>query len=211
MLSRPRAAGALLVAASATVFYPVLFFPAWLGFYWDRRADAVKFVAGCAIAALVIGVPVVALSQAIEGHSVIGTVVKESVGHHQGTDTYGLSTFGFWGQREGLRAWLREPLIAGQFTTSPMFAATIGGAAAMFFLARKRSMSQLALITGAVGILAQWSKIHGTGVYVNWYYPFFLIGLFASRPTSGRAGTSAPEHGDDGTRPGRATQQMNQP
>src|SRR6478735_5374999 len=191
MLSRPLAAGALLVAASATVFYPVLFFPAWLGFYWHRRADAVKFVTGCAIAALVIGIPVVALSQAIEGHSVIGTVVKESVGHHQGTDTYGLSTFGFWGQREGLRAWLREPLIAGQFTTSPMFAATIGGAAAMFFLARNRSMSQLALITGAIGILAQWSKIHGTGVYVNWYYPFFLIGLFAARPMS-RSGIAAP-------------------
>jgi hypothetical protein len=49
----------------------------------------------------------------------------------------------------------------------------------MFFLARRTTPQQLALLTGALGILAQWSKIHGTGVYVNWYYPFFLIGLFA--------------------------------
>jgi hypothetical protein len=56
---------------------------------------------------------------------------------------------------------------------------TIVPAALMFFLARRTTPQQLALLTGAIGILAQWSKIHGTGVYVNWYYPFFLIGLFA--------------------------------
>ncbi|HEX8028240.1 MAG TPA: hypothetical protein VF491_07265 [Vicinamibacterales bacterium] len=176
-LARPMAAGILLVAASATVFFPALFFPAWLGYYWDRRKSAMQFVAGCVIAAVVLGVPVVLMSQALEGHSLIGTVIRESVGHHQGTDTYGLSTFGFWGQRGGIRDWFREPFVAGQFTTSPMFLITIGFASAMFFLARKTSPWQLALITATIGIIAQWSKIHGTGVYVNWYYPFLLIGL----------------------------------
>ena len=52
--------------------------------------------------------------------------------------------------------------------------------AAMFFLARKTTPAQLALITATIGIIAQWSKIHGTGVYVNWYYPFLLIGLLCS-------------------------------
>jgi hypothetical protein len=183
-LARPLIAGALLVAASATVFFPVLFFPAWLGYYWDRRSSAVRFVAGVALAGAVIGVPVVMMSQAIEGHSLIGTVIRESVGHHQGTDTYGLSTFGFWGQRGGIRDWFREPLVEGQFTTSPMFLITIGFSAALFFLARRRTPAQLALLTATVGIIAQWSKIHGTGVYVNWYYPFLLIGLLCSaRPT----------------------------
>lgn len=178
-LSRPMAAGALLVAAAATVFYPVLFVPAWLGHYWDRRSEARRFVAGLTLAGLIIGVPVLLLSQAIEGHSVLGTVIRESVGHHQGTDTYGLSTFGFWGQRSGIREWLGQPLVTGEFTTSPMFMLTILPAAGMFFVARRTSPQQLALLTGALAILAQWSKIHGTGVYVNWYYPFFLIGLFA--------------------------------
>jgi hypothetical protein len=184
-LARPIAAGALLVMASATVFFPALFFPAWLGYYWDRRPQAIRFVIGCVIAAVLLGVPVVALSTALPGQSVVATVLKESVGHHQGTDTYGLSTFGFWGQRGGIRDWFREPFVEGQFTTSPMFLITIGFAAAMFFVARRTAPWQLALITATIGIIAQWSKIHGTGVYVTWYYPFLLIGLLCSaRPTS---------------------------
>ncbi len=193
-LARPMAAGVLLVAASATVFFPAFFFPAWLGFYWDRRQSALRFVGGCMIAAVVLGVPVVMMSTALEGHSLIGTVIRESVGHHQGTDTYGLSTFGFWGQRGGIRDWFREPFIEGQFTTSPMFLITIGFSSAMFFLARKTTPAQLALITATIGIIAQWSKIHGTGVYVNWYYPFLLIGLLCSaRPafTKRPSGTTA--------------------
>jgi hypothetical protein len=196
-LSRPAVAGALLVAAAATVFYPVLFVPAWLGYYWNsphdpksaarglrhRRADALRFLAGVTMAGLVIGVPVLLMSQALPGRSVLSTVIHESVGHHQGTDTYGLSTFGFWGQRTGIRQWLREPLLAGEFTTSPMFIVTIGFAASMFFFARRRTPQQLALITGALAIVAEWSKIHATGVYVNWYYPFLLLGLFAASAT----------------------------
>ena len=196
-LGRPLAAGALLVAASATVFFPALFFPAWLGYYWHRRQSAVRFVGGAAIAAVVLGVPVVLMSQALEGHSLVGTVIRESVGHHQGTDTYGLSTFGFWGQRGGIRDWFREPLAAGQFTTSPMFLLTIGFATAMFFVARHTTPAQLALLTATVGIIAQWSKIHGTGVYVNWYYPFLLIGLLCSaRSQRGTTGDSPPDDGE---------------
>lgn len=201
-LARPAIAGFLLVAASMTVFFPALFFPAWLGYYWDRRPSMLRFIGGCVLGALVFGVPTVALSQALPDHSVIATVIKESVGHHQGTDTYGLSTFGFWGQRGGIRDWFREPFVAGQFTTSPMFLVTIGFAAAMFFVARRTQAWQLALVTATVGIIAQWSKIHGTGVYVNWYYPFLLIGLLAARPRSGSAGPAALEHRDDGTRTG---------
>jgi hypothetical protein len=69
-----------------------------------------------------------------------------------------------------------------------MFLITIGFSAAMFFLARKTTPAQLALITATIGIIAQWSKIHGTGVYVNWYYPFLLIGLLCSaRPVFTKA------------------------
>jgi len=184
-LARPFAAGALLVAAAATVFYPVLFFPAWLGHYWDRRQSAWRFVGGCTLAAVLIGVPVLALSQPIEGHSLLGTVVRESVGHHQGTDTYGQSTFGFWGQRGGVRDLFSQPLVSGQFTTSPMFLITISYALAAFFLARKSTPQQLALVTATLAIVAQLSKVHGTGVYVNWYYPFLLVGFFANSPRSG--------------------------
>ena len=35
---RPAVAGAFLGVASATVFFPVLVVPVWLGFYWQRGA-----------------------------------------------------------------------------------------------------------------------------------------------------------------------------
>jgi hypothetical protein len=206
-LQRPLVAGVLLVAASLTVFFPALFFPAWLGFYWDRRPAVIQFVGGCVLATLMLFLPTMALSDAIEGHSVIGTVIRESVGHHQGTDTYGLSTFGFWGQRGGIRRWFSEPLIPGQFTTSPMFLITMGVSTGMFFLARKKEAWQLALLTAAVGIIAQWSKIHGTGVYVNWYYPFLLVGFLAARPSG--AAPAPTEYRGHGTRSIAAAPQPN--
>ena len=74
-----------------------------------------------------------------------------------------------------------------------MFLITIGFAAAMFFVARRTTPAQLALITATIGIIAQWSKIHGTGVYVNWYYPFLLIGLLCSadRPSPKATGATS--------------------
>jgi hypothetical protein len=184
-LTRPFWSGALLVASIATVFFPILFVPAWLGHYWDRRRDAWRFAGGVMLAGLVLGLPVLALSQPLPGRSVLSTVLQESVGHHQGGDTYGRSTFGFWGQRGGLRSLIREPLVGGHFATSPMFVMTGAFAAATFFLARRSSPQQLALLLGALAIAAQVSKIHATAVYVTWYYPFLLLGFFATaRPPS---------------------------
>ncbi|MPY86369.1 MAG: hypothetical protein GEU99_00430 [Luteitalea sp.] len=177
-LARPLVAGALVATGVATLFYPMFFIPAWLGYYWRDRAAAVRFVAGLAVASLAIGVPVLLLSQAADGRSVIGTILHDTQGHQQDPAAYGSSPFGFWGLRGGIRELLREPLVAGQFNTSPMFlifAAFVGGA---FFLARGSSPVQLALVTGALAIGAQMWKIHGTGVYVTWYYPFLLLGFF---------------------------------
>jgi hypothetical protein len=179
-LARPLLAGMLLVAAAATTFYPVLFAPAWIGYYWDDRAALKRFMAGLVICGLAIGGPVLALSQPVEGRGLIGTVVHESVGHHQGGDTYGLSPFGFWGLRDDARQVVREPLFGGHFATSPMFLMTGLLACLSFVLARRASPQQLALLTAALAIAAQVSKIHATAVYVTWFYPFLLIGFFTS-------------------------------
>lgn len=185
-LGRPLAAGMLLVAATATTFYPVLFVPAWAGYYWDDRAALTRFAAGLVLAGLLIGVPVLALSQPVEGRGLLGTVLHESVGHHQGGDTYGLSPFGFWGLRDDARQLVREPLVRGQFVTSPMFLMTGMLAALCFMMARRASPQQLALLTAALAIAAQVSKIHATAVYVTWFFPFLLIGFFTSGYPSSR-------------------------
>ncbi len=176
-LPRPWVSGALLAAGAWTLFYPAFFFPAWAGYYWRSRKDLIAFVGGFALMGTLIGVPVLLRSTPIEGRGIISTVLHETQGHQQDPHAYGSSPFGFWGQRGGIRAVLRDPLIGVQPNTAPaflLFAAFVVGA---FFMARGSTEVQLALLTGALGIGAQLWKVHGTGVYVTWYYGFLLLGF----------------------------------
>ena len=180
-LTRPALAGALLATAMATLFWPAFLFPAWLGYYWRSWAKARGFVIGFVLASLLIGVPVLLRSQAIEGRGLISTILHETQGHQQDPNAYGSSPFGFWGLRGGVRAVLRDPIVAGQPNTSPAFLLFAAFAAGSFFLARGRTEVQLALLTGALAIGTQLWKIHGTGVYVAWYYGFLLLGFLGHR------------------------------
>jgi hypothetical protein len=178
-LGRPLLAGTFLATAVATLFYPMFFIPAWLGYYWGNREAVVRFLAGMALATVLIGVPVLTSSQAAEGRGLIGTILHDTMGHQQDPAAYGSSPFGFWGLRGGIREALREPLIPGQFKTSPIFLAFAAFVLGAFVLARKSTPAQLALLTAALAIASQMWKIHATGVYVTWYYPFLLLGLLA--------------------------------
>lgn len=178
-LGWPLLAGVFLALSIATVFYPLFFVPAWVGYYWGRRRALLLFAAGMGLAAVVVGGPVLARSRPIEGRSLIGTIVRETLGHHQGADTYGATKFGFWGARKGVRASLQRELVAGQPVTTPMFLIVAVAAALGFFPARRCTPQQLALLSAAAAILVQVWKTLGTGVYVTWYYPFLLIGWFA--------------------------------
>ena len=189
-LPRPWWSGALLATATWTLFYPAFFFPAWAGYYWRSRSRLLAFVGGFALAGLVIGVPVLLRSQPIEGRGIISTVLHETQGHQQDPNAYGSSPFGFWGQRGGVRAILREPLVAGQPNTAPAFLLFAAGVLGAFFVARGQTEIQLALLTGVLGIGSQLWKIHGTGVYVTWYYGFLLLGFLShrSRGSQGKDG-----------------------
>jgi hypothetical protein len=183
-LGRPIVAGTLLATAVATLYYPMFFIPAWLGYYWRDRKAALRFVAGLALATIVIGGPVLVRSQAADGRGLLGTILHDTMGHQQDPEAYGSSPFGFWGLRGGVRAWLNEPLVPGQYKTTPLFLVFTAFVVGTFFLARGATLGQLALLTGALAIGAQMWKIHGTGVYVTWWYPFLLLGLFAGRARS---------------------------
>lgn len=198
LLESPLLAGFFLALSVATVFYPLFFIPAWIGYYLRTRGAVLRFVAGLAIAAAVVGGPVLAHSRPIDGHGLLGTIITETVGHHQGASTYGLTTFSFWGQRGGVRALLQKELIPGQATSSPVFLFTALLTALAFFPARRASPQQLALLSGAAGILACVWKILGTGVYVNWYYPFLLLGFFAYGRDPSRLSAGVPRSTDIG-------------
>jgi hypothetical protein len=184
LLDSPLLAGVMLALSVATVFYPLFFIPAWIGYYWNDRKRLLRFVGGLALAAVVVGGPVLALSRSNPGEGRLSTIVKETLGHHQSTAAYGEHLFGFWGGRGGVRGWLQHELVPGQAASTPVFLVVLAFAAWAFVPARGATRQQLALLSAACAMLAVTWKILGTGVYVTWYFPFLLIGFFASGPPS---------------------------
>jgi len=179
-LDRPAAAAVLLTTAAGVGFYPAFLAPTWLGFYWDRPAARRKFLAMLAISGAVLALAVLVLSRPAAGRGLIGTILWDTFGHHTDPEGYGFSPFSFWGQRGGIRGWLMAPLVGTSGLTTPAFLAFVAFASGSFALARRRAAPALALLTAAVVIGANLLKIHPTGTYVAWYYPFLLIGFLAS-------------------------------
>jgi hypothetical protein len=181
-LPRPMLAGSLLAVSTGIGFYPAFMLPAWTGYLWHDRAKRLRFLAGFAIAAAVIGGSTWMLSRPADGRGRIGTILHDTFGHHTDPEGYGRSPYGFWGQREGIRGWMARPLVGQSGLTTPAYFLFFGLVAATFQAARRTSAAQLALLTAAIAIAASVIKIHATGTYVAWAYPFLLVGILAGRP-----------------------------
>jgi hypothetical protein len=153
--------------------------PAWLGHYWTDRPARTRFAAAFGITCLAIVIGVLLLSRPTAEHGRIGTIMRDTFGHHTDPAGYGSSPFGFWGQRTGVRRAFSTPLVGESGLTTPawlMFAALV---VLTFFLVRGRSTVELALASGAVAVGATLVKPHATGTYMAWYYGLLLIGFFA--------------------------------
>jgi hypothetical protein len=179
-LDRPGLAAVLLTTAAGVGFYPAFLAPAWLGFYWDRPAARRKFLALLAASGAVLAIAVLALSRSAGGRGLIGTILWDTFGHHTDPAGYGFSPFSFWGQRGGIRGWLMAPLVGTSGMTTPAFLAFVAFACGAFALARRRAAPALALLSAAVIIGANLLKIHPTGTYVAWFYPFLLVGFLTA-------------------------------
>lgn len=178
-LNRPFWSGSILAVAAGALFYPVFFFPLWFGHYFWRGKEYVRFSTGFILICLVIGFTVLLLTQSSENESALQIIYKSTVGHQEAKGAYGSSTFSFWGLHPGFASFWQTPFVEGWFLLRPsflIFAAFIGGT---FFMAHNRTTTQLAFLTAAIAIAIQLWKSHAGGTYVEWYYPFLLIGLFA--------------------------------
>ena len=156
--------------------------PAWAGYYWRDRGQCVRFLAGFAVAATIVGGTTLALSQPAAGRGRIATVLQDTLGHHTNPRGYGRSPFGFWGQREGVRRRLIAPSVGQSSLTSPAYLLLFLLVGASVFIARRTSAAGLALLSAAVAIAFSLLKIQPTGTYVAWAYPLLLLGSFAARP-----------------------------
>jgi hypothetical protein len=176
-LDQPLAAGALLAAAAALGFYPAFIFPTWLGYYWgDSRKAAVKYVVGFGVVSLAVGVWVLMASRPADGLGLVATIVRDTLGHQTDPQVYGRTPFGFWGQQTGVWRWLIRPMVGESAMLSPFFLLYCAFLGATAIMARNAGLVGLALLTSAVALGANIWKIHATGAYLAWYYPFLLIG-----------------------------------
>ena len=178
----------MLAVSTGAGFYPAFMLPAWAGFFWLDRTRCVRFVAGFALAAAVVGGSTLALSRPANGRGRIGTILADTFGHHTDPQGYGRSPFGFWGQRGGVRQWMITPLVGDSGLTTPTYVLFFSLVVGSFFVARGGTQARLALLTGAIALAASTIKVHSTGTYVAWGYPFLLIGWFATGEEHGRRG-----------------------
>jgi hypothetical protein len=177
-LGRPALSGVLLVAATGCGFYPAFLFPAFAGHYWTRRRELRRFLVAATSAGVLLAAFVLLLSRPAGGRGLIGTILWDTFGHHSDPAGYGASPFGFWGQRAGFHGWLTHPLVGTSGLSAPVMLLFFTFAASCFLLARRRGARELALLSAAIVVGANLVKIHATGTYVTWFYPFLLLGLF---------------------------------
>jgi hypothetical protein len=183
----PRAwlSGGLLAASVGLLYWPGFAFPAWLGWYFWRREGAIAFTAGFAAVSAVLVLMVLTMTDPWEDDGVVRTFFDATFGHQEGTtgNQYGASGFGFWNTHPKLAALLHTPLLESVSLSKPTFLVFASLSAAGFWLARGRSLAQLAALTAMVGAAVQLWKTHGGGTYVGWFFPFLLVALLA-RPAS---------------------------
>jgi hypothetical protein len=188
-LSRPTWSGILLAISGGLGFYPAFMAPAWLGYYWNDRVARFRFVTafGLTCAAVVVGV--LLLSRPTADYGRVGTIVRDTLGHHTDPSGYGSSPFGFWGQRGGLRQVFSTPLVGNSGLTTPAWLTFATMIVLTFFLVRGRSPVELALASGAIAIGATLVKPHATGTYMAWYYGLLLIGFFGTPALQPKGGS----------------------
>ncbi len=181
MLDRPFWSGTLLAVASGVLFYPAFFFPLWFGYYFWQRKEWGKFTIGFTSVCVIILFAVILMTQHSEGESVFNAIYESTIGHQESKEAYGSSTFSFWGTHPRMAAFWQEPLIKNWYLLKPsffIFSILIGSS---FFMVRGRTEPQFAFLIVAVVIAIQLWKSHAGGTYVEWYLPFLLIGLFATK------------------------------
>ena len=197
-LDTPFLAGMLLAAAAGVLFYPAFLFPAWFGWYLWRGRGALRFAGGFLLVGTLLATMVIALTRAPGVKDAVAMFLESTLETQEGRRPleYGASTFGFWGTHPELASFWQTPLYGSTSLFKPTFLLYGTFCAITFFLAGRRSQTQLAGLTAALAAAVQLWKTHAGGTYVEWYFPFLLIALFAHRapPPAATEGTPTPSN-----------------
>jgi len=157
---RPLLSGLLLGIAAGSVFFPLLLFPIWAGFY--RGRGSMRFTVGFAVATL-LSLSATALVLSSQGEFNRHLSVALSLSDWQ--------------------AW-KEPHTEGLWTGShhayriPVFILYMAFIVLTTFWPTPRNLGQVIALTAAVVIGVQFWYAEQGGVYVLWYLPMLLILIF---------------------------------
>ena len=165
---KPMLSGLFLGMAAGSVFFPLLLFPLWFGFY--RGRGALRFTAGFLLAML--------LSVALTGILLLS----------KGDFTYHLNialSLSDW------QAW-KEPHTESIWTGAhwayrlPVFIGYMAFVVLTIFWPSERHLGQVIAQTSAVVIGVQFWYADQGGLYVLWYLPLFLLMVFRPNLTQHR-------------------------
>lgn len=179
-LHRPFLSGACVAGAAGVLFFPVFFYPLFFGWqFWRDRHAALQSLAGFVLIGGLIGLIVIIFTGTLDGKGPIHLLLESTLEHQEGfaSDQYGMSAFSFWGNFPALAAFWQSPLVGSTSIFKLTFLIFSSYCVAAFFLARSRSETEFALLLASLAAALQLWKTHAAGTYVEWYYPFLLIGL----------------------------------
>jgi len=179
-LDRPFVSGACVAGGAGVLFFPAFFFPLFFGWhFWRDRRASLRCLAGFVLAGALVGALVLTFTGSLDGKGPVSLLLESTLEHQEGfaDDQYGMSPFSFWGNFPALAAFWQQPLIGDTSVFKPTFMLFVGWCLAAFFLARSRTHAEFALMLASLAAALQLWKTHAAGTYVEWYYPFLLIGL----------------------------------
>jgi hypothetical protein len=176
----PLASGLLLGLAAGAVYFPLLLFPVWLGFYWRRGAG--RFAAAFALTAgLCLAVVGVILWQNAELYRSLESVLSLS-DWQPWVEPDPRTSHSFW---TGVPwAWAyRMPVFLA-------YLALLGGTA---FWPHPKNLAHLLALSTALLIGIQFWYADEGGVYVLWYLPLLLLLVFRPNLADRRSPVIVPE------------------
>jgi hypothetical protein len=174
---RPVVAGALVGAATGSLFFPAVTLPVWISFYWQRGTR--RFLGAVAVTA---GISLALTVALLLWNGQLSTVTRQTLGQPDWLPWRVTKAESFW---TGVGWAYRIPV----FTVYVFFVA-----ATAFWPSPKNLAHLLSLLAAVLLGIQFWYGDRG-GVYILWYLPILLLVMF--RPNLSDRRPPIPESEDD--------------
>lgn len=174
---RPTIAGALVGAATGSLFFPIVTIPIWIGFYWRRGA---RRFAGAAILAAAASLLLTVLLLSWAGH--LPSAIRQLTAQPDWLPWQSTSAESFW---TGVHWAYRIPV----FILYVFFVIVLA------FWPTPKNLAQLIALLAAVLLGIQFWYPDRGGVYILWYLPILLLLMF--RPNLSDRRPPIPESDED--------------